>query len=74
MSDLNTELLLKIYDAGEQGIPLPSRSASVDSLVTKRLANKILIPIDTCGVDRLYLTPAGKEAARMVKETAREQK
>ena len=72
-ADIKKKMMLEIYKAGEQGIPLPRRRAPVDSLVAKRLVNKVLLPHDTCGVDRLYLTPAGREAARMVKETERDQ-
>ena len=63
----DTKLLLKIYDAGREGIVSPGYDTA-PKLVSHGLVKRVPLPAGVYGHDRLYLTAAGTTAARMVKE------
>lgn len=65
----DTRLLLDLYDSGKNGLPLSKcLRQDLDKLVRVRLADKMILPNPTYGEDRAYLTPAGRETGRMIRE------
>lgn len=62
-----TKLLLKIYDAGSEGV-LSRVYDAAPELVSYGLVRRMPLPARTYGHHRLYLTTAGRIAARMVRE------